>query len=363
MDPQLRTEEKSTDVIAARYLQNNERLRDALQISPTAFLDPQPLGMGEHNLNYRFSAPDGRIFVLRINVTKQPFHENQVRYEYNALRALECSGCTPRALFLDDTPDAPGEGVLVISFCEGDELDFDALRPGDLACAAKMMADVHAQAIPEDAPLLRPHDPLRTLFEECVGRCQIYENSPVCDEHVMRYVHHFADSCQDAMERYRFNASDARIVNTETLPSHFLIPASTAQAASQGIASASFPEHPGYFVDWERPIIGDIAEDLAFFISPTTTFWDSDTLFPAEDVDAFLDMYWCAADGRVPDAGFTLRFAAFRRMAAFRAIAWCLRAEALYAKDSALHRTSKAMAKVPRYLSDEFLDLLLKECF
>ncbi len=348
---------------AARYLEGNDRLREALSIPRDADLAPTPLGMGEHNLNFRFDSPDGRAFVLRINVTKQPFHENQVRYEYDALRLLKPSGCTPLPLFLDDAPDAPGEGALVISFCEGTELDFDDLRPGDVACAAQMMADVHGLPVSDDVPLIRPKDPLNALFQECLGRYRLYLASPVREERVVRFVDAFAASCQEAIDGYSFDGEDARIVNTETLPSHFLIPAGSAKAAAAWTGTGPAAAPPGSFVDWERPILGDVAEDLAFFVAPTTTFWDSDMLFPAKEIDAFLELYWRAADGRVPTKGFEGRFSAFFRVATFRAIAWCLRAQALYAKDEALHRTSKAMAKVPIYLSDGFLGFLAKECF
>ena len=338
------------DGTAATYLRDCRRLRDALGIAPGAVLEPVPLGMGEHNLNYRFVDPGtGRAFVLRINVAKQSFHKNQVRYEYEALTAVEPSGVTPKPLFIDDSPQAPREGVLVIAFCEGAQLDFDRLREGDLARCARILAACHG-VVPRETFLRRPDRPLGSLFAECVERFSVYCSSPVADPHVERRVSRLIRRAQDDLDAYEFDPREGRIVNTEPLASHFLLP----DAAADG---------PGWFVDWERPIVGDVAEDLAFFTAPTTSFWDSEFLFPNSMAAEFLEAYWSAAGNSIVRNGFAERYNAFRRMAAVRAFTWCCRAQALYARDRGLHHTTKAEEKIPVYLADGFLDLIEREVF
>ena len=75
-----------------------------------AFLEPlgletapdfTPLGQGEYNINYTFSHPDGRRLVLRINRGSQMHLDDQIGYEFSALKALEESGRTPKAIFCD----------------------------------------------------------------------------------------------------------------------------------------------------------------------------------------------------------------------------------------------------------------------
>ena len=349
---------------ARAYLNGNAELRSAIGAPDGACLEPRYLGVGEHNLNYRFREPaSGRDYVLRVNVAKQPFHSNQVAYEFAALRALEPSGRTPEPIYLDSSDGAPREGAMVIGFCEGEQLDFDNLRPGDLRCAAQLMADVHAVPMKEGCPIFRPDDPLRALFEECLGRFEIYRTSAFEDARITKWVEAFIDAAERATRTPRRREDCAHIVNTETLPSHFLIPgASARQAAGNAAASGPFCERPGWFIDWERPIVGEVAQDVAYFVSPTTTFWDSDFLFPQSGIDAFVEDYWRAVGGRFERGGFDERLRAWRIMTALRSTTWCCRALVTYSKPGA-HKTERTARKLPIYLDDEFLERLAVEVF
>lgn len=371
---------------AANYLRKNKALREALGIGAETVLEPHPLGAGEHNLNFWFEV-EGQKFVLRFNVLPQPFHDNQVRYEFAALRALEPSGRTPRALYVDDDAGAPENGALVISFCEGSELDFDHLREGDLERVARCIADIHAVPIDgagagksvgtdgftggfaggnagtngfADAssfasahtpagrcPLFAPADPLRTLFDECIQRFELYRASAFEDARVTRWVERFFAAAAPALDTDCDARDRTHIVNTEPLASHFLL-------ADDGRTS---------FVDWERPIIGEVAQDVAYFTAPTTSFWDSEFLFPRDAADAFVERYWCAVDGRFPRGSFDARLRAWRMATALRSVTWCCKALTQYGHGSTSHQTEKTARKLPVYLSDEFMDMLAKECF
>lgn len=348
---------------AREYVRTNEALRRAIGVQDFEDLTLEPLGMGEHNLNYRLEV-GSRSVVLRINVAKQPFHDDQVSYEFSALRALEPCGRAPEPVYLDNSPDALGAGVLVIGFCDGDMLDFDRLRPGDLRCAAQIMADVHAVPVASGNALHRPTDPLRELFDECVQRFELYRSSAFENERVTTWARRFIEAAKLALETRCMPGDCAHIVNTETLPSHFLIPAASAlDAAANDKGAGPFCSNPGYFVDWERPIVGEVAQDVAYFVSPTTTFWDSEFLFPSSQVDAFVEDYWRAVDGRFERGGFDARFGAWRMMTALRSVTWCCRALITYGKGSKAHTTEKTVRKLPVYLSDDFMTLLADECF
>ena len=60
-----------------------------------------PLGRGEYNTNYSFQHPNGQKLVLRINTGSQMHLDDQIGYEFSALRNLEPCGRTPKALFCD----------------------------------------------------------------------------------------------------------------------------------------------------------------------------------------------------------------------------------------------------------------------
>ena len=378
----MRDDSKSLEM-ARTYLRDNFELRKKLGISETAELVPRPLGMGEHNLNYWFEAESefgigkntfgqatgaenlpndtspnrNRKYVLRINVVSQPFHINQVAYEFAALSALAPSGCTPLPYYLDARESAPAKGAMVISFCEGNELDFDHLQPNDLQHAASLMANAHSVPVSDECPLYRPENPLRSLFEECINRFEAYQSSAAENPRITKWGLTFISQAEKYLGIPSYPQDCTHIINTEPLPSHFLIP------SSAGKVRDSYRAHPGYFIDWERPIIGEVAQDLAYFTAPTTTFWDSDYLFPPSEVSDFVEGYWRAVAGRFPRGNFDERFKAFRAMTALRSMTWCCRALITYGNYSNEHKTQKTVDKLPIYLSDAFIERVAAECF
>lgn len=348
---------------AAAYLAQADELRERLGVTADESLVPRLLGMGEHNVNFAFVVSGDRRYVLRINVATQPFHDNQILYEYRALQTAEPSGCTPVPVLVDFSDEAPGEGVLVEEFGEGEQLDFDALRPGDVRCAIQMMADVHAIEPPMDCPLFRPVDPLAEMFAECQQRFRSYLASGFEDERVTRWTQRFIDATERMLVHVAPPQDRGHLVNTETLPSHFLIPAQAAAEAAGASARGRLCQHPGTFVDWERSLLGEVAQDVAYFVSPTTTYWDSSFLFPAKDIPRVLEEYWQAVDGRFAPADFEERFAAWRMMTALKSTTWCVQAIPRYAQPTGAHTTEKTAEKLPVYLSDEFMERIAVECF
>ena len=330
------------------YLQNNAKLLETLC---TDSLIVEPLGKGEHNKNYTLTdAATNKRYVLRINVLPQPFHTNQVAYEFAALKALEPSGRAPVALYLDDTSQALGKGLLVESFCNGSELNFDDLKADDLGCVAHIMADVHATPVEVDSPLFKPADPLRALFKECVERFDVYRGTTFEEARYSNWIRRYLKGTQDAIDASWGVKDGNHIINTETLPSHFLL--------AHGAGGMT-----GSFVDWERPVIGEVAQDLAFFVAPTTTFWDSGYLFPKDDIASFIQTYWNAVEGRFDSKGFTQRFNAYLRVSILRSQTWFCKNAARYAQGSSAHTLQRTFDKWGTYVSDEFNAALFEDYF
>lgn len=336
---------------AAKYLQDNVELRYALGIDSDVVLEPHPLGAGEHNENYWFASPTtGQKYVLRINVVSQPFHKNQVAYEFEALRVLEPSGRAPKPLYVDSSKRFIDKGAMVIGFCEGQELNFDALRDGDLERCIELMADIHTVKIPGDCKLHHPKDSLSELFAECMQRYEIYRKSGYGEEQITRWAERYIEVARHKVENTSPH-DPSHIVNTEALPSHFLI-----------LRDPSSPE-PGFFIDWERPIIGEVAQDIAYFTSPTGTFWDSEYLMPRQQTDELVERYWETAAGHLDRSGFDERFDAWKSVTALRSMMWCCKAVALRKANPGYYMTSKAVEKLPIYLSEEFLERVWEDCF
>ena len=61
------------------------------------------LDQGEYNINYIFnSKTNNKKLVLRIATDSQMDLENQIRYEYEALKLLNKTGKTPEPIYCDD---------------------------------------------------------------------------------------------------------------------------------------------------------------------------------------------------------------------------------------------------------------------
>lgn len=149
--------------------------------------------------------------------------------------------------------------------------------------------------------------------------------------------------------RIPFDERDCRsVVNTEAVPSHFLIPEDGS---------------PGFMVDWEKPIIGEPAQDVAYFTVPTTTLWDTDFVFSPEARKTLVDQYWRAVDGRFPRRCFDERFAAYLAMNCLRGITWSAAAWVEYHDPARPLKNEKTRRLLERYLSLEFLSQTERDCF
>ena len=110
-------------------------------------------------------------------------------------------------------------------------------------------------------------------------------------------------------------------------------------------------------------MLGEVAQDVAYFLSPTTTIWDSDVVFDAEGRTQFLDAYWEAVGGRFPRGSFDARFPAYRMVNALVGITWSCNAWVEYRDPARPLRNERTLRLLPTYFSEEFLDLVRRDCF
>lgn len=331
------------------YLRENADLQSSLGIPSemAGELSAAPLGQGEHNANYTFAHPaTGKLYVLRVNYISQLGLDDQIGYEYDALKILEPSGCTPKAYYVDRSKQLDGHGALVMEHYEGEHMNLEDEE--DVAQAAHMLADVHSLVPPNGCPLVHPADPLKSQFEECVGYVKFYRKSPLQDDMVNGYLDKMLEKAEEMLETPMREEDSYHILNTEAVPSHFLIP---------------LDKTPGHFLDWEKPILGEVAQDVAYFLSPTTTIWDTDFIFDQEQCEHFLDMYWDAVDGRFDRGSFDRRFQGHVVMNCLRGITWSCRTWVEYHDPNRPLKNEKTFEKLKVYLSEEFLDLVYSRHF
>ena len=119
----------------------------------------------------------------------------------------------------------------------------------------------------------------------------------------------------------------------------------------------------GLLFDWEKPLVGEVAQDVAYFLSPTTTIWDTDYIFDRRARDEFLETYWKAVDGRFPKGAFGERFPAYVMSNCLLGITWSCNAWVEYHDPDRPLKSEETFSLLKRYLSADFLEEAREICF
>ncbi len=210
------------------------------------------LAQGEYNRNYLFTHPlTGKKLLLRVNFGSQMHLDDQIGYEYKALKILGTSGRTPKPLYVDGSLKHLPYGVMVMEYLPGHALDYHT----DLLIAAACLADIHSVAVPEGTHLIAPANQLRAILEECEEMFAKYQESPMGDEKKKKRIRRMLDLVwkkADSLETPRYRCC----INTELNSTNFLVNGEGKK---------------NYLIDWEKPLYGEPAQDLGHFLAPTTT--------------------------------------------------------------------------------------------
>ena len=354
--------------LAQHYLDASKDMRSELGIAQSEKLVAVPIAQGEHNANFTFEHPSsGKKLVLRVNYESQLGLDKQVSYEACALRALESSGRTAHVLFVDDSKHLINHGVLVTEFFEGSWLNFH--NPAHVHEAARILADVHSVVPCSGCGLIQADNPLRSQFDTCVGFFERYSASSLADSLVVEYLERFIQCVEEVLDIPVAAADKNHIQNTEAVPSHFLIPRAAdscsleAKTPEAKGSKSKTPEAKGHMVDWEKPVIGEVAQDIAYFMSPTTTIWDTDYLFDATARQTFIDAYWRAVDGRFSRGSFDERYEAYVMSNALLGVSWSCNALIDYAGNNKALKNQKTANLLGVYVSEDFLKRVWRDCF
>lgn len=297
-----------------------------------------PLAQGEYNLNYLLSAGNLRL-VLRVNIGTQIAREDQIVYEFRALKLLEHSGVTPTPHFVDDSRRLLDRGLLIMDFLPGEPLDYRR----DARAAAGLLARVHQTEVREAVNhLIRETAPLSLIYEECAGLLQTYFESDLADPAIRDYLRdliHWANAAR-ADERYYQADPWPCIVNTEVNSGNFIVNRSTGTI---------------HLVDWEMPRWGDPSQDLAHFCSPLTTLWKTSYRMDAVDKRQFLDAYCRGIRDPHLKATLTDRIRVREPFVYLRGISWSAMGWAAYQSEYAGVKNPDTWAKLQQYMNLEFI--------
>lgn len=320
----------------------NQKYREALGLPREVSEEYRMLAQGEYNINYLFTHPvSGQRLLLRVNCGSQMHLENQIGYEYHALKLLEDSGRTPKALYVDGSLELLDHGVMVMEFLPGNVLDYRT----DLDYAAACLADIHSVKLDGPSGLFCPENPLKAVLEECEEMVKTYMESSLGREETKAKIRRMLDAGWEMIQKIPVEDTYHCCINTELNSTNFLINGKGG---------------PNYLIDWEKPLYGDPAQDIGHFLAPTTTFWKTDVILAREEMDAFIDTYIRAVDGRFDTEGLRERIYIYIPITCLRGVTWCAMAWVQYQQPDKLIFNESTYRKLEAYLSDEFLDAMKK---
>ena len=319
-----------------------EEFKERLQL--TGQLDVSFLAQGEYNLNFLIEA-DNKKVVLRLNTGSQMNLDNQIKYEYNALRYLEESGVTPKPLLLDDREEELPLGMLVMNYFSGRSMHYRE----DLLDAARVLAKVHDVEVPEEHQLITEPKPLSGIWKECSELVPTYLNSELGKYEVKKIIDKMVTELDDlrSSEEDIVNLLPYSFVNTEVNSGNFII---------------NEEEDEAYLVDWEKPLVTSPLQDLSHFMVPTTTLWKTDYQLDQEERHDFLAAY-CdernLSSNQLKEIKEALEI--FDKFSAMRGISWSAMAWVEYQQPDRMLKNQDTFETMDEYLTIEFLSDLFPE--
>lgn len=294
------------------------------------------LAQGEYNCNYDFIHPvTGQHLVLRINFGSQMHLKDQITYEYKALQLLAGSGRTPHVYYADDSKRLLPYGVLVMEFLKGKPLNYEQ----DLPSAAACLADIHSLRLPAGHSLLTAEEPLHAILSECREMFSVYEHSHLADPVKTKWIKSLLKKGAELLRKDSSPPPQLCCINTELNNTNFLV------------------EESGFshLIDWEKPLLGDPAQDLGHFLAPTTTFWKTDIFLTPSQIRDFLKLYIAKTDNRYPVGDLEQRVSVYLPITCLRGITWCAMAWVEYQQPDRVLKNESTWKKLNQYLSDEYL--------
>lgn len=322
--------------------------REALGLPKEQTESYELLAQGEYNMNYVFVHPvNGQKLLLRVNCGSQMHLENQIQYEYDALKQLEHSGRTPKVYYVDGSLSRLSHGVLVMEFLPGEHLDYRR----DLFLAAECLADIHSVKMEKLEILIEPRNPLKAILEECEQMVKTYMDSPLGEEEVKKQIRKMLDKGWKMVENLPEEKDFRCCINTELNSTNFLIVKDN---------NVDRETEKAYLIDWEKPLFGEPAQDLGHFLAPTTTFWKTDVILNPEEIEEFIKVYIQSSDGRFPTEGLTERVNIYTSVTCLRGITWCAMAWVEYQNPDRLIRNESTFQKLGKYIDMGFLCMIDK---
>ncbi len=301
------------------------------------------LAQGEYNLNYLLRC-EKRWYVLRINTGSQMQLENQISYEYRTLKLLEKSGVTPKVYYVDESKQLLPYGVLVMEYISGEPLDYRH----DLVKAARTLAGVHSLefAPSETQFLVKVPEPFSAIWQEATQLLEKYFSCPKANTQTRRLLEKMVVEAEKRKDEEKILMADpwSRVINTEVNSHNFIVDHGTGACC---------------LIDWEKPLWGEPAQDLAHFLIPTTTLWKRDYALSHEEEEMFIGAYLKELSPRSHAGSLQERMEMFKFFNLLRALSWCAMAWTEYVSPDRPLYNQDTFKKINDYLEPDFIKKIL----
>lgn len=301
------------------------------------------LAQGEYNINYLIEDEEEK-YVLRVNLDSQMNLNDQIAYEFSALKNLAPSGVTPRPFYLDDSKSKIDYGLLMMEYIPGRHLNYQK----DLKAAAKVFAKIHKLDTSGADRLIKEKKPLTAIWNECSSLLDKYFHSDLADPNIKDFLLRMKSDLAEKKEQEveLMNLFPNSIVNTEVNSNNFLI-------------NDQF--NLAYLVDWEKPIVTTPLQDLSHFMVPTTTLWKSNFIFNQGEEEEFLHHYLkeMGRDSDYHQVKSALKL--FNQFSAMRGISWSAMAWVEYQTTDREIKNKDTFETMDSYLRLDFLEMLFPD--
>lgn len=297
------------------------------------------LAQGEYNINYSIEDDFGPKWVFRVNTASQLGLENQIQYEYQAIKLLEKSGVTPKGIYLDSSKSKLGYGILIMEYLQGRPLEYDR----DLRIAGDIFGKVHSLDTGEAREkLIVESNLLRDRVQEGEKWLLDYMRSPKSDTRVKHLFDRLLEvTRKDLYKEEYFEREPWMVINNTEVNSHNFI----------------VGEQRSYLIDWEKPVVSDPCQDITQFLAETTTLWKQNYILSPEEKASFFKSYKLGLGG--VDRDIEERVEIYRPYLYLRALSWCANAWLEYQSPDRAIINKDTFEKIESYLEEDFMKKLL----
>lgn len=302
------------------------------------------LAQGEYNLNYLLITSNLQKYVFRVNTGSQMQLKNQIGYEYQALKILQGSRVTPTPHYIDDTMESLPYGVLVMEYLPGEPLDYKT----DLCKAAQTFARIHGLEFEQHDTdfLVKEPGPFTGIYNEATRLLAKYFACSQANIETSRLLEKVIIVAEDRKNQEQLLLADPwlRIINTEVNSHNFIV---------------NEEKRTCHLIDWEKPILGEPAQDLSHFAISTTTMWKRNYILTREEEKHFIKIYLdnlpaCPQKNTLVD-----RLEMFKFFNYVRAVSWCAMAWTEYIEPGRLLSNNDTFDKIKMYIEPQFLKNIL----